>query len=388
MNIIDYIKWRGDITFKIDPFNEVDNVVISQMIYTCFDDSISSREKLTIEQLATRFFKKHSEKELMKSKSFIATAYLTLKEMAIAPRYKDLQIHDFVSIINEKTTEQFCAAQIDLDPKTTYVVFRGTDDTLLGWQEDFKISYELTAAQREATKYLNNVKAKNIIVGGHSKGGMLAVHAAASCHSRIQNKISTIYSNDGPGLNFGFSDREGYNRIRTKIIKIIPKDDVFGVIYDNKGVKKIVVDSTQYYMLQHDANSWLVERNRFVQHEQLKSSKNLDKELNRFLSTTNNYEKMNFTNNIFKALKKAGIKNVSEFQTGGIQVLRNCVKEMSLINEEAKGTANKFIEMSKRLVSMGMVDTGQDVLKLGSDTISSIGHSLKETIKEKIGKKK
>lgn len=387
MNIVDYIKWRGDIPFKVDPFNEVDNVCLSQMIYTIFDDCITPYETITIEELADRFFKKNDEKKLAKSKSFIAFAYLVLKEMARASRFKDLKMHSFISTINEDTTEQFCAAQIEIDRNTTYVVFRGTDDTLLGWQEDFKISYELIEAEKSATQYLNKVLAKKIILGGHSKGGTLAVYAASTCKPKIQKRIQTIYTNDGPGLNFEFIDKEDFNKIKDKIIKIVPKDDVIGIIFDNKTINHVVVDSNQISIMQHDAMSWLVERNRFVRTEQLKASENLRKEFNRFIANTNNEERKNFTVSLFKAVKKAGIKHVSEFQTGGIQLTIGAFKEMASMNSGAKDTAMKFIQMFGNLVSSSVSDTSQIVLKKGSEAFATIGQNVKNTI-DKLGKKK
>jgi len=387
MNIVDYIKWRGDISFKVDPFNEVDNVCLAQMIYTTFDDCITPYETITIEVLADRFFKKNDEKKLAKSKSFIAFAYLVLKEMAVSTRFKDLKIHNFVSTINEDTTEQFCAAQIDLDNNTTYVAYRGTDDTLLGWQEDFKTSYEIIEAQKSATQYLNNVTAKNIILGGHSKGGTLAVYAATTCIAKVQKRISIIYTNDGPGLNFEFVNEEDFNKIKDRIIKIVPKDDVIGIIFDNKTIKHIVIDSNQNSIMQHDAMSWLVERNRFVRAEQFKASENLRKEFNKFIANTNNEERQNFTVSLFKAIKKAGIKHVSEFQTGGIQLTIGALKEMASMNNNAKDTGMKFLQMFGNLVSSSVTDTGQIVLRKGSKALVSIGHGVKDTI-DKLGKKK
>jgi len=387
MNIIDYIKWRGDISFKVDPFNEVDNVCITEMIYTIFDDCITPYETITIKTLAERFFDRYDEKKLAKSKSFIAFAYLALKEMAKADRFKDLKIHNFVSTINEETTEQFCAAQIDIDKDTTYVVLRGTDDTILGWQEDFKISYELIAAQKSATEYLNNVKAKRIIVGGHSKGGNLAVYAATTCSPKIKKKISIIYSNDGPGLNPEYVNKDDYKQIKDRIVKLVPKDDVFGIIFDDKTICHIVVDSYEHTVMQHDQLTWLVEKNRFIKAEQLKASENLRKEFDKFIASTNNEERRNFTLSLFKAVKKAGIKHVSEFQTGGIQCTISALKEMASMNNGAKDTGMKFLQLFGNLVTSSVSDTSQVVIKKGSEALASISHGVKDTI-DKLGKKK
>ena len=37
MNLFDYLDWRGDVPFSVDPFNEVDNLLLSQLVYTEFE---------------------------------------------------------------------------------------------------------------------------------------------------------------------------------------------------------------------------------------------------------------------------------------------------------------------------------------------------------------
>ena len=179
MNILDYLKWRGDLTFKQDPFNIVDNVILSQMAYTVFDPYVTEKGSYTVKEISDMYFKEHTEQECIDSSSFIGLAPLVLKGMAETVRFKDAVIHDFVSETDTETHQQFACFSIDLSDKTTYVAFRGTDDTLTGWQEDFCLSYETVPAQISAVNYLNKhiKRGRKYRIGGHSKGGNLAVYS-------------------------------------------------------------------------------------------------------------------------------------------------------------------------------------------------------------------
>ena len=42
----------------------------------------------------------------------------------------------------------FSAIKISLDNDTNFISFRGTDDSLVGWKEDFEISFRTTGAQK------------------------------------------------------------------------------------------------------------------------------------------------------------------------------------------------------------------------------------------------
>ena len=218
MNIIDYLKWRGDLSFKQDSFNEVDNLCLCHMSYTMFDDLIDTNTVITIKELADLFFARHSEEEIKANKSFVADAPYTLKALAESARFKDLKLHHFVSILNPETTEQFCAFQVDISDKLVFVCFRGTDDSLIGWKEDFKIAYEVTRAQESSKEYVKEYlkPLKKYIFAGHSKGGNLAIYAAMNANTSIRKRILTVYSNDGPGIADEFIDQNVYQEMKDR----------------------------------------------------------------------------------------------------------------------------------------------------------------------------
>lgn len=362
MNILDYITWRGDLSFKASPFNDVDNLVISQMAYTLVDKYFKDKDRYTISELSELFFKDHTDKEVKASKSFVGQAPFVLKAMAKADRYKDLVVHDFVSTINEETFEQFCAFMVDLDSKTRYIAFRGTDDTLLGWHEDLCLSYEIIPAQISAREYMKKHvrRLHKYYIGGHSKGGNLAMYA--SLYIPLNNLIR-VYSNDGPGLNKKVLSKEeikAYDTVIEKSTKIIPEFDVFGSLFShNKNT--YVIKSDGVMLMQHDAFTWLVEGTKFVPGKLTEESKTIRKAFSDFLKKATPDECKDFSTELFKALDEANVKNVSEFMTGGIPVLAKTFSKLTTLSDNTKKFGTSLVAALVKGYGSGVSEKAKNI---------------------------
>lgn len=346
MNIIDYLKWRGDLSLKASPFNEVDNLIISQMAYTGFDEYFKLKDSYTISELSDLFFNDHTDEEIMASKSFVKLAPFVLREMANSIRFKDCLVHDFVSTIDEKTFEQFCCFQVDLSDHTTYVAFRGTDDTIVGWHEDFCMSFEIVPAQVAAKEYIQKLSPyRKYRIGGHSKGGALALYAGLNAPRKGKNIIN-VYSNDGPGLNRKYLSKEeleGYENIKNKIIKIVPEFDFFGVLFSKDYITK-VVKSDAVMLLQHSAMSWLVEGTKFVETTLSEESKMIEVNYREFLDNANEEECKAFTEEIFDVLRDNNVDTVSEFIEGGLPLFVKTLYDISNMNKKSKAFAKSIFD--------------------------------------------
>ena len=346
MNIIDYLKWRGDLSLKASPFNEVDNLIISQMAYTSFDEYFKLKDSYTISELSDLFFNDHTDEEIMASKSFVKLAPFVLREMANSIRFKDCLVHDFVSTIDEKTFEQFCCFQVDLSDHTTYVAFRGTDDTIVGWHEDFCMSFEIVPAQVAAKEYIQKLSPyRKYRIGGHSKGGALALYAGLNAPRKGKNIIN-VYSNDGPGLNRKYLSQEeldAYENIKGKIIKIVPEFDFFGVLFSKDYITK-VVKSDAVMLLQHSAMSWLVEGTKFVETTLSEESKMIEVNYREFLDNANEEECKAFTEEIFDVLRDNNVDTVSEFIEGGLSLFVKTLYDISNMNKKSKAFAKSIFD--------------------------------------------
>ena len=152
-NILNYLEEQGNIPFSHSGFNEVDNLILSQIAYIDFDGivpGIGTNEFITVKNASESFFATHSEDEMLLSKSLIKLSPFVLKEMAKGARFQNARLLNYVSQLDETVQKQLAALHIELSDGTVYVAFRGTDDNLVSWQEDFNMSYKTVPAQIEA----------------------------------------------------------------------------------------------------------------------------------------------------------------------------------------------------------------------------------------------
>ena len=225
MNILDYIDWRGDITFEEKGLNEVDNLIFCEISYLVMDDIERARsdEGMTVAALYEAYAGLRPRPKLIMNDPMPA-----LRKMALSARFRNVIVKRYVNDVNPDEQAQFSAVTFLYKEDEAYVAFRGTDDTLVGWREDFNMSFlSETYGQKAAVEYLNGIAAETsakLTVGGHSKGGNFAVYAAAFCDADIrENRIERVYSNDGPGFRNEVTDSEGYLAVLPKIVKIIPE---------------------------------------------------------------------------------------------------------------------------------------------------------------------
>ena len=201
-NIMDYIEWRGDLPFTQSEFNDVDNLILACFSYVNLDgiQEAASQNGIELKALTEKFLQLHTEKELKEDKSFIRFAPFMMLEMAKTERFGQCVIRNYVNEIVAEEAQQFSAVEICLSDGTSYISFRGTDDTIVGWKEDFNLSTGVVPAQERAVEYLRRIAGslqEMVRVGGHSKGGNLAVYGAVMC-KEIHPWILQVYSNDGP----------------------------------------------------------------------------------------------------------------------------------------------------------------------------------------------
>lgn len=344
MNLLDYIKKNGNKSFNDLCFNEIDNAILCQITYVSFENVININKPYTIEELSKLYFSMYTDKDIKKDKSLIARSPLVLRLMAKYKRYKNIVMHHFVYSSSEISSHQFAAMQFDLDDDTTYVSFRGTDDQILGWKEDFQMAYKKIPGYKYARKYINRYcrKNKKYRVGGHSKGGALAIYGSVNCFSFRRKNIIEVYSNDGPGIRKELI-KDKMKLIEDKYIKIVPENDLFGVIFDDDN-KHSVVKSSAIGPYQHDMLSWLIKGNEFVKAKALSSnSKKLRKNFNDYINNVPKDELISITNSLFDFLKDINITKVSDLFKISLTKVPDMLKKASNIDDSVKKRILKVI---------------------------------------------
>ncbi len=361
-NIEDYLEWRGDIPFFVDPFNEVDNLILSELIYTNFDGIVpgqDSKEKISLKAASKEFFIRKKDEEVQTALSSLRMAPTLMEKMAVTKRFSDMKLYNYVSEIDEDTQMQFCAMTYELPDKSLYVVFRGTDNTIVGWQEDFNMSFlDELPGQKRARDYINrnfSRTGRSIRVGGHSKGGNLAVYGSAFCKEGIQEKIEYVYSNDGPGFRESVINQPGYLNILSRVRSYAPEESIVSMILHKK-MKPVVVKSSLKGPEQHNGLSWLVSGNHFVYADNLsKQSYLFGDTLRNWLFGLSDPEREEFANTLFEVLYSGGNTTLDDLVEYKTKTLRNAFKTVSKMEPEKR---KMFMEVLKKLY-----DTGNEAYK-------------------------
>lgn len=262
--MIEYLKEYGHIPFKDAPLNDVDLLIFAQLAYMDFeavDESACpfsyalARASFADSQDASedRFsFQKRDDRQL---------AALS----AACPRYQEIRFLRFERHFDPEAETQFAALALSLAPDHDLIAFRGTDNTLAGWKEDFNMAFmEEIPAQRMALTFLEeNASAGKITVIGHSKGGNLALYSSCACSCSVHKKIDAAVSFDGPGLNDAMIQSEGFRRMESRMRVIRPRASLVGLLFEQPADIRII-DSRVFSILQHYPYFWKTDGMDFV----------------------------------------------------------------------------------------------------------------------------
>ncbi len=319
-NILDYLDWRGDLTFDRSPFNEVDNLLLSQLVYVDLAGIVpspESGEKIRIAEAARIFFATHDEQKIMERVSMTKTAMYVLKKMGESERYKDALLGGYVNDISIEEQSQFAVLCVYLGDRSLFVAFSGTDDTIVGWRENFNMGYlSATPGQKKAVAYLNEmvtIGQWKVRVGGHSKGGNLAVYASVHCSPIVRHKIISVYSNDGPGFSREMVDSEEYQEMLPKIHTIIPESSIVGLLLEHEE-EVCVVKSSNTGAGQHDAMSWEVLGTHFVYTDKVaERSVFIDETMKAWLMELDVHQREEIVCAVFEILDELNIHTVDDF---------------------------------------------------------------------------
>lgn len=318
-NIIDYLKWRGDLEFSRDSINEIDYIILARFSYLPFKN-IKLEELDTIKNISAKMKNLSIENYLWNDdKNFIQV-------LGETKRYKDLKVSDYIEIFDVSAEKQFSAITIWLPNKMKYISFRGTDLTLVGWKEDFNMGFMRDIpSQKEAVKYLNEIANKyndELIIGGHSKGGNLAVYSAIFCEDYVKDRIKTIINAEGPGLDKDIISTENYKKILNKIQTYIPQSSIIGRLLEHEEEYQ-VVKSIQKGIMQHDIYSWEIEPTKLIRIPKFTNDSEIFNGIIRnWLKNTTPQQREKFINIIYEIVAETQIQKMSDFKIETLKKIR------------------------------------------------------------------
>ncbi len=328
-NMIDYIDWRGDLSFAESEFNDIDNLILAQMTMINFKGIVPppfEEGRISLSDAADIFFSDSERAECSLGLIIPPETKALFKKAAASRRFGQIKLSGYVNHINLETETQFSAMTYGILENGIFVAFRGTDDTIVGWKEDFNLSFlSPIPAQSEAKRYLDGVASGfegDIRVGGHSKGGNLAIYAAVKAEGTTKDKIVRVYNNDGPGFEREFLSSYEYEEMEDRISVILPKSSVVGMLFENRGEISIV-DSTESGLLQHNPFSWQVIGNSFVILDQLaEDGKRISKVINDWSARLDMDTRKKFVDGVYKILVATEATTLAELNADKYAIVR------------------------------------------------------------------
>lgn len=350
-NIFTYIEWRGDLTLSQSRFNEVDNLILSVLSYFDFGDCVPQigQGEITIEKAAQVYFEHNGLPKPPQAASNSAESLKWLFYlMAKSRRYQKMKLSSVVDILDMANAKQFYAICIHVNKRLLYLSYRGTADDLAGWKEDFLLAcIPEIPSHREAVNYLQQVAAlypdQELILGGHSKGGNLAVYAASLAPHDIQTRIKAVWSNDGPGFQEALISSEGYKNIAHAIRTIVPKSSVVGMLLAHEENHRIV-DSLQIGLLQHDGFSWEISGDHFVVIAELTSgSVKVDRAIRTWLQQMSMEERKQVVDCLFDVLYASGATKLSEIRKDRLRTMIASISHMKEVPKESRERIIEFL---------------------------------------------
>ncbi len=305
-NIMDYLAWRGDIPLAASPFNDLDSLLLSALSYLTFPPAAAPLRDLALDLPAvdkTQF-------------AFVHDTRAMLSAAAMTERFASIVMKHHAAVTDHDRDMQFAAVTFALPDGSHYVAFRGTDSTIVGWREDFNMAFESPVpAQAAAVKYLSGIAGATdgpLILGGHSKGGNLAVYAAAHADPAVQARLRQVYSFDGPGLDDATMVSDGYARIARKIRSFVPQQSVVGMLLAYHP-DYTVIKSDGLGLAQHSLFTWQVLGTDFIEVTELDAGSQLvNQTVHEWLARVSPHQRRIFVDTIFDILEAAGANTIKE----------------------------------------------------------------------------
>ena len=320
--VYDYLTWRGDLTFRKVPFGEVDSLILSMLSYLDMKDIVPAPgrevEFPSVWAASKEYLERYPDPKKAKMGVLIPKDIVKMmRAMRSTKRFGPLKMCNYINLIDPETELQFSAVTFLLGDGTVVVTYRGTDDTLVGWKEDMNMCFlPVVPAQLKAVEYLHTVATTHtgkLILTGHSKGGNLAVYAAVHCDSAIRERITAVYSNDGPGFGRNILDDPDYVQIRPRICNLVPQSSVVGMLLEHDENYTVVKSRQKTGLLQHNGLSWEILGNSFVHLKDVNpESRKLDRTVNQWIRDMTPAQREEFAEAVYQLFSVDGAQTLTD----------------------------------------------------------------------------
>lgn len=360
-DLFDYIHWRGDLSFMQDPPNEIDALVFSALAYIRFGGEVETRpgNPIPLSTATAAFFALPDHKERVRVKEDLEL----LQALASTQRFGSAKLCHYRDILIPQEDTQFAAVTFLLDDGSAFLAFRGTDYSLVGWKEDFNMSFQLTVpAQRLALQYTQEIAAQHLMplwLGGHSKGGNLAMFAAIHGSDSLRRRILGVFNNDGPGFREHVTQNPAYEEMVPRLHTYVPQSSVIGLLLEHEEPFTIV-KSRQLGILQHELYTWELNGPEFEIVEELTAdSRFLNMTIHNWLDDMTVLDRNDAVEAIFDLLEAGDVENISDILKP--QNILNYLKTMNRDEKIRRILGGEFLSL---IEAARKTKTQQDAIQL------------------------
>lgn len=348
--ILDYLKEYGDYSLEEKPFNDVDSLVLCQFVYLKFDGMVPGPGEepgaVSVQELAVHKDYDHLYADERYRKDNTALFQKVYKSR----RFGNMRLRNYVNQVAQDQETQFSAVVFGLSDGTTYVAYRGTDESIVGWKEDLNLAFsEPVPGQRMSVSYLEQAAqmiSGNFYVGGHSKGGNLAVYASMNCSAGVRERIDRIYDHDGPGFRPEVRQNSAYEEIADRIHKTVPRSSCVGMLlYTEENYK--VVESKTIGLAQHNPYTWLIRGDSFKVVEEIRAGRKfMDQALNEWILSLEQEQMHTFVDTLYHVVQASETDNLIDFTANGLKSIH---KIGMALKEVDRDTADVIVQIMRAL---------------------------------------
>ena len=349
-NLHDYVLWRGDLSFEQSPLNEVDDLLLSQLAYVSFGPFVPGVKMyphfVTLRAAAQRLLEYDPDGGRIHQHAFMWKNNKRLLELcAQSRRFGEMRLTAYADELSAES--QFAALCMEAQKGLYVIAFRGTDDSIAGWKEDLLMALsDPIPAQKRAAEYLAHLAPQlngKIILTGHSKGGNLAVFAAAGAPDDVQENILRICNLDGPGFSKGLIESMGYEKIRTKLSVMLPESSIVGRLLEHEQQYHII-DSRALGIFQHDAYSWQVQGKELLRSSRMTPySEYMSAVVRGWLEELDESQRREFLETVFDTFSGMEARVIGDAPAAFFAALPQIVRKMSTLDREHKDALLRLV---------------------------------------------
>lgn len=348
--ILDYLREYGDYTLEEKPFSDVDSLVLCQFAYLKFEGMVPGPEEEKA-AVSVREIAEHKDYDhLYADERYRKDNTALFQGVYKSRRFGNMKLWNYVNQIELDQETQFSAIVCGLSGGITYVAFRGTDESIVGWKEDLNLAFsEPVPGQTLSVCYLEKAAQTiqgSFYVGGHSKGGNLAVYAAMNCAAPVRERIARIYDHDGPGFRPEVRKKGAYEEIAGRIDKTVPRSSLVGMLlYTEENYK--VVESKTIGLAQHNPYTWLIKDDSFKIVDEIRAGRRfMDQALNEWILSLDQEQMHTFVDTFYRVVQASETDNLIDFTANWLKSIHKIGAALKEVDSE---TAEVIVQIMRAL---------------------------------------